>query len=51
MTSAGHNSGIHKVEIYSCIIRKFVINSLKILKHSYKRFQSKVEITEKNQYL
>lgn len=56
MTSAGHNSEIHKKEIYFCIIivfvsSKFGINSPKILKHSYKRFQSKVEVTEKNPYL
>lgn len=48
MTSAGHNSEIHKKEIYFCIIRKFGMNSLTILKHNYKRFQSKVEVTEKN---
>lgn len=47
MTSAGHNSEIHKKEIYFCTIRKFGINSPKILKHSYKSFQSKVEVTEK----
>lgn len=33
MTSAGHNSEIYKKEIYFYIIRKFGINSPKILKH------------------
>lgn len=49
MTSAGHNSEIQKKEIYFCMIWKFGINSHKILKH--KRFQSKVEVTGKKQYL
>lgn len=34
MTSAGHNSEIHKKEIYFRIIKKSGINSSKILKHS-----------------
>lgn len=51
MTSAGHNSEIHEKEIYFSIIRKFGINNPKILKHSYKIFQSKIEVTEKNYYL
>lgn len=51
MTSAGHNSEIHEKEIYFSIIRKFGINNPKILKHSHKIFQSKIEVTEKNYYL
>lgn len=41
ITLAGHTSEIHKKEIHFCIIRKFGINSPKILKQ--------IVITDSNQ--